>query len=377
MEAVLYIGLSQAFFASFIIATKKPRCLPDKILASWLFLIGFEMTISLFMLKIDHFFIPFPISMLLLITYAPLLFLYVKSLIRENILPSRIDWLHFLPFILFLAAYYLFLPGDSVFLVNNYFVQDKSLPFRLAYSIYLFFSVIIYSVLVLLLISEHQKRLKDQFSYTSQTITLNWLKIVLFIFVITFLFFIIIGTSFMFQATDLDPRWFSRIGLTLFAFAVSYFGIKQPVLFKSNCFAGITKDDSRKKQKSKYEKSGLNEELAKDYSKRLQHFMKTEKPYLNPELTIKDVSDHLNISRHYITQVLNETMKKNFYTFINEYRVQEVKKRLVDHQYDHLTFLAIAYECGFNSKSSFNFIFKKSTGMTPSEFKKKRMESRQ
>jgi len=70
-------------------------------------------------------------------------------------------------------------------------------------------------------------------------------------------------------------------------------------------------------------------------------------------------------------------MKKNFYTFINEYRVEEVKKRLVDHQYDHLTFLAIAYECGFNSKSSFNFIFKKSTGMTPSEFKKKRMDSRQ
>ncbi|NOY59848.1 MAG: helix-turn-helix transcriptional regulator [Calditrichaeota bacterium] len=376
MEAVLYIGLSQAFFASFVIATKKPRCLPDKILASWLFLIGLEMTISLCLLKIAHFFIPFPTSMLLLLTYAPLLFLYVKSLIRENTLPDRKDWLHFLPFILFLAAYFLFLWGDPVFLVNNYFAHDASLPFRLAYSIYLFLSVIIYSVLVLFLISEHQKKLKDEFSYTSQTITLNWLKIVLFIFVITFLSFIITGTSFMFQATDLDPRWFSRIGLTLFAFAVSYFGIKQPTLFKSNCFPRVEKK-SDQRQKNRYERSGLNEELAKNYSERLQHFMKEGKPYLNPELTIKDVSDHLNISRHYITQVLNETMKKNFYTFINEYRVEEVKKRLVDHQYDHLTFSAIAYECGFNSKSSFNFIFKKSTGMTPSEFKKKRMESRQ
>jgi AraC-like DNA-binding protein len=102
--------------------------------------------------------------------------------------------------------------------------------------------------------------------------------------------------------------------------------------------------------------------------------MQDEKPYLNAELTIQDLSSALNISKHHLTQVLNHSIGKNFFNFINEYRIEAVKKKIEDKKFAHLTLLAIAYDCGFNSKSSFNNIFKQYTGLTPSEYKKAKVE---
>jgi len=123
-------------------------------------------------------------------------------------------------------------------------------------------------------------------------------------------------------------------------------------------------------EKPKYRRSGLTEEQANEYLTRLQDYMQSAKPFLDPELTIKDIADHLNISRHYITQIINEKLNKNFFQWINDYRIEEVKKLLLDPKYNHLTIVALAYDCGFNSKSAFNAIFKKGTGMTPSEFRR-------
>jgi AraC-like DNA-binding protein len=77
----------------------------------------------------------------------------------------------------------------------------------------------------------------------------------------------------------------------------------------------------------------------------------------------------LNISPKNISITLNNELNKSFHDFINEYRVEEAKKRLRDQQYDRLTILAIAMDSGFNSKSSFNRIFMKTTGMSPKEYK--------
>ena len=97
--------------------------------------------------------------------------------------------------------------------------------------------------------------------------------------------------------------------------------------------------------------------------------MEEKNPYLDVDLSIHDVSDELEIPRHYLTQVINGMLGKNFYTFINEYRIEEVKKLLTDEAYSKFTLTSIAFEAGFNSKSSFNSVFKTATGMTPSQFK--------
>ena len=98
--------------------------------------------------------------------------------------------------------------------------------------------------------------------------------------------------------------------------------------------------------------------------------MEAQKPYLRRDLTIQDVAAELEIPQHHLTQTINEHMGKNFYTLVNEYRVAEVKARLLDARYAHLTVLAIAHDAGFNSKSSFNMSFTKHVGMTPPQFRK-------
>lgn len=91
---------------------------------------------------------------------------------------------------------------------------------------------------------------------------------------------------------------------------------------------------------------------------------------LVPELSLAMLSHQLKISPKLISTTLNNELHKNFHDFINDYRVEEVKKRLIDPQYNHLTILAIAMDAGFNSKSTFNRIFTKVTGMSPKGFKR-------
>lgn len=107
----------------------------------------------------------------------------------------------------------------------------------------------------------------------------------------------------------------------------------------------------------------------------LSSFMEQEKPYLNPELTLKILADEVSISSKKLTQILNQGLGKNFFEFINTYRVEEVKKRIQAGETQQLTLLGIAFEAGFNSKSAFNRIFKEQTGMTPRQFQQSQTES--
>jgi AraC-like DNA-binding protein len=97
--------------------------------------------------------------------------------------------------------------------------------------------------------------------------------------------------------------------------------------------------------------------------------MDEEKPYINGDLTIADLSRRTGIPRHYITEVLNEKHGRNFFSFVNEYRVGRSSAGLSDPRYQHYTILAIAFDSGFNSKSTFNTFFKAYTGKTPSDFR--------
>ena len=96
--------------------------------------------------------------------------------------------------------------------------------------------------------------------------------------------------------------------------------------------------------------------------------MEEEKPYLNGKLSLKEVAEKTNISTNHLSQVINENLEKNFFDFVNGYRLNLVKQKIKKPSNKKYTILSLAYECGFNSKSSFNSIFKKHEGMTPTEF---------
>lgn len=123
-----------------------------------------------------------------------------------------------------------------------------------------------------------------------------------------------------------------------------------------------------------YKKSALDETRMDTYETSIRAFMEKSKIYLEAEISLEDLSERSNIPKHHITQLLNEHLHKNFYTFINEYRIQEALTKLKDPGLD-INILSLAYDCGFNSKSSFNNYFKKITGLTPSGYRKKMQEN--
>ncbi|HEY1405502.1 MAG TPA: helix-turn-helix transcriptional regulator, partial [Spirochaetota bacterium] len=122
--------------------------------------------------------------------------------------------------------------------------------------------------------------------------------------------------------------------------------------------------------KAKYQNNHLTEEQKKEYLVAILTCMDAQKPYLDPDITIKDLSAMTGITLHNISQVINDLLGKNFFTFMNQYRIQYACALLSDAQSEE-SIISVCFNSGFNSKSVFNAVFKRHAGVTPSEFRKK------
>jgi len=121
----------------------------------------------------------------------------------------------------------------------------------------------------------------------------------------------------------------------------------------------------------RYQKSAISNEMMNGYEKNLLAFMEKSRIFLDAELSLDHLAREIDIPKHHLTQLLNDRIKKNFYHFVNEYRIEEAKRKLDQISGSNETsLLSLAYDCGFNSKSTFNNYFKKITGHTPSSYKK-------
>jgi len=368
MEAILYIGIAQTFFAGILIALKRPIIYANQILAAWLFIICAEMIIVLINETLIEL---YPIK-ILPYTYGPLLLLYAKWMTTEHPQFNLKYLWHFAPFFIFLIASLVFFDETVMSGTHGFLVIDKFVSFRIIYGITFFVSITAYSVATFVVIHRHQKSMKKLVSYSSGKITLQWLLGLSITFYTGYvLMFIFGGIDILVGFMPFDPYEISFIGLTLLTFLFGVFGFQQPGIFEEVVrFHHPDTDDGEEDDPKKYQRSGLKQEDVADYVNKIKKFMVIEKPYLNRELTIYDLSDQLKIPRHILSEVINEHMGKNFYHLVNDYRVDEVKERMKHEGLKQLTILGIAYDSGFNSKSSFNTIFKEKTGLTPSEYLK-------
>lgn len=378
MEPILYIGVAQFLFASLLTFSKPKKQLADIILGIWLLLMCIFMGLTLakngaeesFWGKLQLF--PF------FYTLGPFLLLYVRTLTAQKRRLEFEDGLHLLPFAVF----------SAVAVTQSHTVDEDILKGNilnanmLVYTVTSLLSLAYYLGATIPVLSKHRANLLDHFSYTSNRISLGWLSLVIFCFAATLLVTIF---SILFNAYKglemLNPGIPLFLGLTLFGYGVTFFGVRQPAIFSKireeadERFVDELDEDEVEIEddddvQQKYSRSGLQDETAARYLKRLMGYMEKEKPYLRRDLNIQDLANELDIPQHHLTQSINERLNKNFYTLVNEFRVEEVKKRLVDPSYSHLTVLAIAHDAGFNSKSSFNMTFKKIVGLTPSAYKR-------
>lgn len=123
---------------------------------------------------------------------------------------------------------------------------------------------------------------------------------------------------------------------------------------------------SRKKK----EGTSLEKEEGLAYAAKLNKHMEIAKPYLNPDMSIQELAEQVKIPSRIISEVVNNFIGQNFNDYVNNYRVEEYKKLAADISKNHYTVLALGYEAGFKSKTTFNTAFKKFTGKTPSEYRR-------
>ncbi|MBE0674465.1 MAG: hypothetical protein IH591_07370, partial [Bacteroidales bacterium] len=174
IEPVLYIGISQSFFAGLLLSTKKPFTTANKIMAAWLFLICFELVFALINSTLLQFY-SFPF---ITFTYGPLLYLYATHITLQKKQFNLLNLLHFIPFLVFFAVS-VWLRDYQVFRnPESFFLPDKMIPLRMVYGSSFFVSISLYSILTFIVIRNHQRTVRDNLSYTSVAVTLNWLKII-------------------------------------------------------------------------------------------------------------------------------------------------------------------------------------------------------
>ncbi len=352
-------GVAQsAFWALALLNSPNSRLAANRILAALLVAFALGLTVSIFyqtrfILVYSHF---SEMGTPLKFIYPPLFYLYVRALTCKRFRLTR-NLLHFVPALI--CAIYLmpFFLSDSAS-KKDYIVSSFAHPPNTDYVISSLVLVqeVIYVVLLLRLLRQHSRQVKQSFS-TVEKINLAWIRNLLIAMVgVTVLY-----VYFEFQEFGTNADYLVGLSLTVFIFLVGYLGLRQPQVF-------TTPENSR--AAPKYQKSGLTPEKAKEFLDELTHLMTTEKPYLNDDLTLQELATRLAISPNHLSQLLNEHVNQTFFDFVNAYRVEEARRLLQDAESEHLTVLAIAYDAGFTSKSSFNAAFKKFTGLTPSQFKK-------
>jgi len=366
IEPILYIGISQSFFAGLLIATRRPFTTANRIMTAWVFLFCIEMIFAL----INHTVLEIYAFPFISFTYGPLLYLYVRHMANPSLKYQPWHTLHFVPFFVFFVVSVIFRNISFFDDLSGFFTIDRFTPLRIVYSACFFLSVTIYSILSFIQIRRHQVHLKDIVSFTSEKITLNWMKILSITFYVGYIvIFILGGIDIIAGLVPFDPYILTFIFIAFFSFAYSFYAIRQPEMLDYPVAQREEDDFEVQAGAEKYAKSGLRKEQAEAYLTKLLSYMDDEKPYLDGDMTIHHLAQKTGIPRHYITEVLNEKYGRNFFTFVNEYRVREVISRINDPKYQHYTILAIAFDAGFNSKSTFNTIFKAYTGNTPSEYR--------
>lgn len=384
MITLLIIGAVHSLYLSILVIAKRNKVTPDYILAVFLFVI-----FLVFGLLYSAFDGDDPYEMLYLIDIslllAPIFFLYIKTITDSK---YRFRWVYLFHFVLYVCSsiYYedLFNTSSDETITK---LLDPNTGFFAKPSAYVALQILelviipFYLIWSYILLVKHKKRIAQSYSYF-QKVDYKWLKFFILIFGLVWLF----TNGLLFLNSELqfiDEFEGVLIGFsisTLLIFYLGFLGFKQDAVFRSVKLThkekkaeGIGEESSETDiaeaiEEKKYAKTGLSKEKSEEFKNVVSDFMSHKKPYLNNKITLKELAEKLDIPAHHLSQIINEQFECNFFDFVNRYRVEEFKSKIHDSAHQQFSLLSIALDCGFNSKSSFNRIFKKFTNITPSEF---------
>ncbi|RUT71041.1 AraC family transcriptional regulator [Flavobacterium cupreum] len=359
---IMGITSGAAFLLGFLLIAHsgKVNVTANRYLGLFVITLGLAMIeVPLFYQKI-HLKYPALFEMIGLVRFLTAPFLYISILCFtsfEKKIKKKYVW-HFLPFLIFCVFRFPFFITGKNFEFSDetakvvFFILKIALPLQ----------TIIYWCLSFTRLQHHLKNI-HRFTSSTEGINLSWLKS----FLLVLLFILIAWFNLVFFNLD-DLIQFTPFIDLFSVFFLAYFSLQQKEVFdfsksELNDLSGIKTD---KKEPSKR----VSEERLNELNQKLQLLIEEEKLYLDNDLSLPKLAGNLNASCNETSFVINELYGDNFYNFINKYRIEKAKSLLLSEKYNQLNILGIAYESGFNSKTTFNTTFKKNTGFSPTEFVK-------
>lgn len=362
---IFLVGSIQGVVLTFFLFSVKHNIIANRLLGiktfCWaIILLVFALQFNEYHIKYPHLLITFDHVLFLVF---PLYFLYLKYLISKHNRFKAVDLLHFIPFVvsvLLYANFYFKTGAEKIAVLGShhgyYFIVNAISEGVLA------LQGISYSILVLYYLIKYNKRVMHYNSsvYKKLTNGILWETLILLLSWIVGSVAVVAG--YFNIDVNIDLFVFVYLLIVICIYWISYIAIKSPEIFKLNSRELHTKVT--------YSVSSSQDLVLENLDRKFTDLINNDKPFLNPELSLQELADMLNVTRSQLSYFINKMYGKNFYELINFYRLEEVKRLMQEPKNKNLKIMSLAYDAGFNSKSSFNRIFRNHMECTPSEYMK-------
>lgn len=382
LSIVNFTAAIQGIFLSYLLfnrrsESKEYRALAFLVLVMSVGLLGAVLGLSGYYRQFPHLMrIGDPMGLLL----GPLLYRYIHLLTKGS--PPRRYFLHLVPFVLYVIAlipFYTMSASGKIAFGENIFLNEHQSTQVLIIQVIRVVHVLLYILLSLRLTKRFDVLLENNFSETEK-INLRKSHYLLRLYIV-----ICLSAIGIFIAGFFIPFHFVLannlvgLGISLLIYSMAYVSWNRPVVQVVQLVPLSGKDlvsipladpgavigEADKGRTTLH----LSDEQYQKFSTRLDALIKEDKVYLENELSLAQLGEKLNVPSYQASELISRKYGESFFDLINRHRIEEVKKRLTDPAFSHLSILGIAMDCGFNSKSSFNTAFKKFTGQTPSQFR--------
>lgn len=371
IDNIILAGAIQGFFLSVLFLIKK-SIVYHKLFALILFWVALAFAVAYVQNVTDIHRYPFLIKLNILfpLIFIPLLLIYLKKITGSYAHNRLLDSLLFVPLILITLINLPFYFGSNEMKIDyfiRYELSGNPSMFEIAEEIFVELTLSIYGFFAILEARAYKKRVDEVFSNHTKA-KVGWIYFLSFsMFLLTFIAFLLSVGLLLIDNIPMGFHFITAIGATIIVYYIAWFFLLNPeTLTEVSENLGKT---TRIFNTEEPNQSKRNEALYQDFELKIKQLLEFDKLYLNPEITVGDLADKAGIPVYLTSKIINQNFNTNFYSLINKYRLEHVKQELF--LFPKKTIIEIAYGSGFNSKTAFYEVFKKDTGISPSEFIKR------
>jgi AraC-like DNA-binding protein len=378
LHIVALLGAVQGLILTGVLAARQRNRTANRILAVAMFAFTIYLTTSVYHAAgwervFPHFFgAAYPMPLL----YGPLIYLYAVTASDRSRRLTRWDALHFAPFVIAIVLalpIYLMSGPDKIAFYHALQRGERPLLLQVIDPLKLL-SGVAYATITLLFLRRHRARIKDSYS-SLEHVNLKWL--VRLAAAAAAIWVLAVAFNSSRRGDDIIT-----LSIALLVYGIGYMALRQPEIFRFDTgeypVAGAAPPSTPtpapaiapEPVESRYERSGLSDWEAAALKSTLLAAMDKDRPWQDSDLTLADLAGRLSTTPHKLSEVLNSQLAQSFYDFVNGYRVRYVQRRIESEDARNLKILALALDAGFASKSTFNDVFKKHTGKTPSDYRR-------